>query len=349
MEIQLKYYLKTKKYVSLMGGHALKNTNVVRMDLITFNKIKSDILNMISDEITIEYPYENPEKTTFGDIDILYQAKENINMFTYIVNKFNPKEILSNGNVISFAYKLENESYVQIDFIKCQNMKMAKFYYSYGDVGQIIGMAVKHYGKTGPKPSFEVSPQNYSLSFGDSGLFIKKLFEDTQDKLYLSDNPEDICVYLDLDYSKWGHFTTEEEIFIWLSSSKLLYSKIFVEGNHKHYARLKLRPMYTKFIAWFDKPIQYNKQNDAIEYFNKREEVNEMIKNNNMIKQRKLKFNGNNLIQLKVVNDQKELGNFIKNFKTHINKTFNDFDTWLDTNDLDTINNYIIEYFYQLN
>ena len=321
-----------------MGGHALKNTNTIRIDLNTLNKTKKEIKNIIGDEIIIAFPFENPDKTDFGDIDILYQPESNIDIFNFIVKKFNPKEIVANGGVISFSYKLDENNFVQIDFIKSKILNLSKFYFSYGDVGQIIGMMTKYYG----------------LSFGDSGLFIKQFNNETfTEKIYLSDNIQEICKYLDLDYFKWGSFLSEIEIFEWLKSSKMCHPNIFISGNHEHRHKILTRPMYGRFIKWLDnnctqdKYNKYNKQNEAIEYFNKKDYLIKLLDNQLVLSNRKQKFNGNKLLELKVVKDAKDLGKFIKAFKNNIEGLFGNFDNWLDTNNEIIINKYIMEFNYK--
>ena len=333
-----------------MGGKALKHINTSRIDLKTLNKIKKEIDNILlnQNEITIEYPFENPDKTDFGDIDILYKTNLDIDIYNFIKTKFNPKEIVTNGNVISFSYQIDENNYVQIDFILAQIVNLSKFYFSYGDVGQIIGMITKH----------------YDLSFGDVGLFIKHISNDVitkysnsivqniDDKIYLCEDIGEICKYLDLDYSKWGYFASELEIFNWLSSSKLCHPNIFISGNHEHRHKVITRPMYGRFIQWLnfnnknnliinDKYFKYNKQEEAIEYFNKKNYLIQIINNHIILLERKQKFNGNKILSVRNIKDSKELGTFIKIFKSHICEKFGSFENWLDINPTETIDNYI--------
>ena len=112
---------------------------------------------------------------------------------------------------------------MQVDFIKCKNLINSKYYYSYGDVGLIIGQIVNYYG----------------LKFGHDGLFIKLTSkhigynDDIADKLELSCDFESICKFFDLDFILWGNFTSENQIFNWFSKSKYFTKNIFTNMNSK--------------------------------------------------------------------------------------------------------------------
>ena len=170
-----------------------------------------------------KYLEENPDKKDFGDVDILYShKKDNFILIDYIKELYKPIEIVNNGVVLSFSYNY-NDNYVQVDFIKCKNLVHSKYYYSYGDVGLIIGQIVNYYG----------------LKFGHDGLFIKLTSkhigynDDIADKLELSCDFENICKFFDLDFSLWGNFTSENQIFNWFSKSKYFTKNIFTKkfGN----------------------------------------------------------------------------------------------------------------------
>ena len=62
-----------------MGGNALKNTNIVRISLLTLNKIKEKIKEKVSDHLEIDFMIENPVKKDFGDLDVIYKIKPDRN------------------------------------------------------------------------------------------------------------------------------------------------------------------------------------------------------------------------------------------------------------------------------
>jgi hypothetical protein len=131
-----------------MGGNALKNVNCVRVNANIYNTIKSTVLVKLQNFIPIfEFVpiIETPEKETFGDLDLLYETKENQNIYNIVNEIFAPKEMIRNGNVISFSFPLgkPDDGYFQIDLIKVSNIEMAQFYFGYGDIGNIIGFIAK--------------------------------------------------------------------------------------------------------------------------------------------------------------------------------------------------------------
>lgn len=332
-----------------MGGHALKNTSVCRVNLETLNKVKADIKQKVSTDIEIEYLNENPEKTDFGDLDILYKPDSNINIREYIKEKFNPIEIVSNADVMSFGYVLPNNEILQVDFIKCKNIQMSKFYFSYGDLGNILGNITKPFG----------------IKFGHLGLFVNvtskvctelypnidsKIFNDFTESILLTDNPEKICEFFSMRLDLWGNFKLETDIFKWIISCKNFHPYIFVDPNYKIKHKISTRPMFNRFINWIEnipinQPIEKNcRQIEALGKFNKFKELDKLVKLHKQKYMRKEKFNGNKILELGVIQNPKDLANFIIKFKKQIENEFGSFDNWLDTNDMEQINIKLIQY-----
>jgi len=324
-----------------MGGNALKTVKVSRINLDTYNFLKNKILNDLSPYIILDFAHEVPNKIDFGDLDVLYKTPLNLDFRKLIIDKYNPDEIVSNGQVISISY-LINKEYYQVDFVKCSNLKMSKFFYSYGDLGGVIGTITKNYG----------------ISYGE-GLWcninkdtIKNYtgndIEDyTTTKIILTDEPCEICKYLDLDYEKWiSGFETKESIFEWVILSSWFQKDIFFNLNSFEKKKSNIRPFYKNFIEYiFDENRcdnrnqlkKYNKQLEALKFFNKVQLLDEIIKENNIKNERKKKFNGYKFMEYGYVN--KDIGILILEFKRYINKKFDKvnnmefFNIWLDNND----------------
>jgi hypothetical protein len=119
-----------------MGGHALKKVLASRIGLLQYNVVKSKLHEQLSSKIVLEFLIDVPNKIDFGDIDILCQATNNIDIVNIIKETFNTVEIVSNGDVCSFSYQINDGEikYFQVDLIKSDNLKMSKFYFSYGDL-----------------------------------------------------------------------------------------------------------------------------------------------------------------------------------------------------------------------
>ena len=343
-----------------MGGNAIKTVKVSRINLDTYNFIKNRLINDLSPKlILLDFAYDIPNKIDFGDLDVLYKAPTNLDFRKLIIDKYNPDEIVSNGNVMSISYHINNE-YYQVDFVKCSNLEMSKFFFSYGDLGGVIGTITKNYG----------------ISYGE-GLWcninkdtIKNYtgndIEDyTTTKIFLSDKPSEICKYLDLDYEKWiSGFDTKESIFEWVISSSWFQRDIFLNLNCFEKRKSNIRPFYKNFIEYIfdenkfykrdrDQLKKYNRQLEALKFFNKVQLLDDVIKENNIKNERKMKFNGYKFMKYGYTN--KDIGILILEFKKYINKKFDKvnnmefFNIWLDNNDeinIDKeIDNFIINEF----
>lgn len=274
----------------------------------------------------IEFMYDVPEKIDFGDVDILCDYKGN--MKELIIQLFSPIEIFVNSNILSFAYEHKSK-YYQIDLIQTTNFESYKFYFSYGDLGNILGKITKQ----------------YDIHFGIQGLFID-IFVDKPNKVVLSVDPVQICEYLGLDYSKWSNFHTVEEIFDWIISCKLFTPIVFDTLNTKDRRHIIDRKMFQDFLKYIETidetkyktmPI-YSLKDHAIAYFHKEDEIERIHKEYLLLQQRKEKFNS--AIFIKHGYSNKKLGEMIKNFKSQ----FIDFDEWLDNHTKEYIENSIETY-----
>jgi len=112
-----------------MGGQALKDYNVQRVDKKTFekitNKLKSELDLLITNNILSRYDFVKSynSKETFGDIDILYLGNDNT--IDELKEHFNPIGFVENGDCFSFVYQFEDINF-QVDIIKSE-----KEYYDY--------------------------------------------------------------------------------------------------------------------------------------------------------------------------------------------------------------------------
>jgi len=333
-----------------MGGNALKNVITIRKNLKDYVILKNNILSILDKYVICKSTIEIPEKLDFGDLDIIYIQDKNINMKELIIKLFSPKEIVMNGDVISFDY--EN---FQIDLIKCENKEsliMYDFYLSYGDLGSIIGRIANYYG----------------LKFGHAGLWMNLLentidnksdvnFQTTITRIDLTNNPNEICEFMDLDYNLWKiGFSNKKGIMDFIIKSKYFLPEIFNNLNYDHRDRAKLRPFYKEFLEYIKidfnsiqkasltkSEIGINYQKEAIICFNKEKELEEIVNKIKINKIRKEKFNGKHLIELGI--NPKNINKIIQEFKIHIeNKIKINFDEFLDNNEHEFIINYFKEF-----
>lgn len=304
-----------------MGGHALKDIKCTRVLKEKYLLIKNDVINKIKDKLKYEEVIETPNKKDFGDLDLLIQTTPNL--FNIIKETFNPKSHFVNGNAISFSYQLDNDEYFQIDFIQVDNLKIAQFYFSYGDLGGILGRMVH--------------PFNMRLGF--NGLFVNYEYEN----IIICNEPKLICDYLTLNYEKWSFgFNNITEIYEWIVESNFFDKSYFIKLNSKARMQEKSRPMYLDFIT-FTETIEKDKVEPIddimvhIKFFNKMKEIEEIDKQIKIRKIRQEKFSGlifQKYVDKKLINKKKE------EFKEYI-QTNHNFDEWLDETNIDCIENEI--------
>jgi len=362
-----------------MGGHALKKVVASRIRLSQYNKVKSKLYEQLSSKIILEFLIDVPNKIDFGDIDILYQPTDGVDIVNIIKETFNPVEIVSNGDVCSFSYQIteddEKIKYFQVDLIKSLNLKMCKFYFSYGDLGGIIGQIAQYIGLKYGSAGLWVCPSSQTISeflnmeqnaklvdclrtkfktqLNCDNVVFDMITKAQYSSIVLTSNPKIICEYFGLDYNLWVNgFMSKDDIYEWVIKSKFFNSSRFKVLDHAGRQRANKRPVYQDFLRHIFKnepnftiekakeDNYLNLQLEAIKQFYKLGELDNMIIQvvNNLI--RKHKFNGSKLIRLGIVD--KQIPICIKEFKKKIgfNSNFNstdEFNNWLDLNDLATI------------
>ena len=266
-----------------MGGKAIKKVKINRIDILIYQQLKTYIVDKLSEHVYIDFFIDIPNKTDFGDLDVIYIYKNTqFDIKKIIIELFNPPEIVSNGDVISIAFdkslidkslidefNLTNTffdvEYYQVDFIKCPNLDlipMYKFYFSYGDFGTIIGRIVNHYALKIGHQGLWINLINPTINEYERSIGILDSNESSNDltlnditksniRINLSSDPRKILEYIGLDYDKWLiGFTNIESIFEFICQSPLFDCKIFDQLNHDHVNRTILRPFYNKFINY---------------------------------------------------------------------------------------------------
>lgn len=301
----------------------MKTVSVARFDLATIEAVREDIMHKLID-IELRFIRDAPNKADFGDLDVLHSTSTH-EMLRIIKHVYDPIEFVDNGNIISFAL-LWKDAYYQIDMIRVDNLEMGQFYFGYGDVGNILGRMVR----------------NSKIFLGSQGLFCHEDYV----PIILSDDPNQICNYLGLDYSMWKTFTVDEEIFTWITSSHFFVSSFHIRSKDKR--KQKKRPMldnYMNFIADRQGNTIENKVEEALLYFKKGSIRDAMREKKVAAVERKMKFDGSKMMKLTGC-DCREVGLLIQKFKTYVSTENEiDFERWLDINDGEDVNAYIIHFF----
>jgi hypothetical protein len=372
-----------------MGGNAIKKNGSSicgRLSRSSYERVKSYVLSILKPNFTCEIVLELPGKDSYGDIDILCVANQPTNVRDFITKTFeitDASHIVKNGYVASFAFEcvkldIMETQYFQIDLINVgtvEHMEMARFYFSYGDVGSIIGRISNYHG----------------MKFGDEGLwcdvYTTTAYPDKEfdvrngvGKIMLTNNPKMICDYFGYDYNFWKNeipkLSTKEEtkvIFDWLKSTRFFDPKMFMFLNSDHRARQELRPFYRNFLEYVGVTEvgkadgndskegetggkERNRQLEAIRYFGKEKDLEKLIKDIEIRKQRQEKFSGSQIIMYfkdlrNIEIKDKEVGEKIVNFKTFcLNKTkLQTWEIFLDTVDKDTVDAFMHEFVQRSN
>jgi len=299
-----------------MGGNAFQESK--RFDLSTKIYLQNLIDSKLKSICEYHFISELKEKYDFGDLDVLVDLKYK----DYVKNtlfKDYPRIEFKTRNIVNI---LINNSY-QIDliFIDKSYLNIAQFYFSYNDLNNLVGK-VAH---------------TLDLSFGFKGLYYKLYlpYSGKKLKVFLSKDPKQIYTYLDYDYKRYVQgFNTFEEVFNFVTSSKYFEAEKFSLEHLKHRdrARDKKRKAYNKFLEWlsnkqFKDDIIYRPKLNLIEQAEKffkvdiKSKVLKEILKDRELEKHKRKFNGE-IVKTLTGLENKQLGEFIKYFKSKYNKEF---------------------------
>lgn len=316
-----------------MGGKALKNVDLIRLSKDDFYIFQDELIKKLEKLEKLIIPikaYKNKED--FGDIDILISKPklEFEELKSFLIQNFNTKEIVKNGDIISFEYK---NFQVDLIFEEIENIEIAEFYYSYNDLNNLTGKIAYAFG----------------LKFGFTGLYYPLRTEhgNISKEILLTKQPNIIYEFLGYDFKIYQNgFNSLEDIFNFVVSSPFFSPQIFIKDEKSQIdkVRERKRKTYASFLDWLEIYLKNNTKDfytfneDKKQYLNK---ISDYFPQANLIKeiehfeihQRKLKvvsekFNGKIVMEMIPNLSGKDLGNFIVNFKKHIsNKYLKDFET----------------------
>ncbi len=230
-----------------MGGNALKNCVTRRYSKQEYEDIEHDVWKKLVGSIQVRChaieAYHSKE--SFGDLDMLIMSDElPSNWVDIVVDVFQPKEWVKNGNVLSFEYKE-----FQIDLIATPEKEFttSEYYFAYNDLGNLMGRLAHSMG----------------LKLGHDGLSYNWRVDSYQFKNeVISTDWEVICNVLGLSYERYCRgFNTLEDIFQFVVASRFFNKDIYLIQNRNNYARTrdKKRKTYQEFLKW----IESYKETDA--------------------------------------------------------------------------------------
>ncbi len=284
-----------------MGGNAFKHCTIKRKSKAEYLKFEANVIKILSKYFKCYgVPKYFPDKESFGDLDILYVPNESFDILK-IRHELQSKECVKNGNIIS----IEHDDF-QIDLIRTIESEIELFhtYLSWSNFGKLIGIICSQ----------------YNLSFGHLGLYLIIHFDDkSQQKLLLSEDHISIFKFLGLNYDVFNEgFSTELEMFEYVKTCNLYRDWILLDPKNNRFPK-KRKETFGRFGKTIDGDSIKSKKLDerketckkALEFFNKMNEHNEIIKEYKYHKVIKSKFNGVIINEITGLKHQK-LGKFME-------------------------------------
>lgn len=296
-----------------MGGNIFPdNQRIPNKD--SYYKTVDNNKTLFNNKVEFYLPSVLKDKTTFGDIDIIY---DNLNTeYVLSILKESGLPFIKNGSVISYQTK---DKY-QIDLIGIQTNSLAYAvnYFSYSDHGNILGRLSKL----------------FNLKHGFNGLqyLYKKDDGNYQRSIDLSFSYEDILTFLCLDINSFKEgFENEEHLFNWIYSSPFINTEIFKfeNLNNKNRVRDFKRKCYNNWLSYLkDKPVKNFKPTSSERldlYFPfLQEEILKLDYSYNEMKLGKQLFNGQVVSTLTGLTGP-ALGKFMGKVKLHFTKPLSQY------------------------
>ena len=247
-----------------MGGNALKQ-GCVRISPRTYRKVLTRIMEGLCRPEYPEYgevpgkygtPRSYGSKESFGDIDVVHTGFlcSSAEVDSLLKSKFLATEIVRNGPCISFDFHCPNLGVeigegkgVQVDLIevKDEHFEFALGYYSYNDLGSLIGVIAKAHG----------------FKFGHDGLYYRYDHNDSN-QVSLVPCTKDYGEAVEFLGFHLGTINTStlENIFEYVYNSDFFDVSLFQLDalNHTNRTRNSKRFVYMEFLKWLETK-QYKK------------------------------------------------------------------------------------------
>jgi len=229
-----------------------------KLNSLTFFKVHSGLNPKILKTVQMDLLPAYTDKEDYGDMDILCTdelfPRENNNrqlLKNELHRLFNYKDIYCNTDVWSFDYK---DFQIDLIFMRLKNYYTALTYYSYNDLGNLMGRVANKMG----------------VKYGHEGLR-KKLYSEDRSRplleINLTQDNAKIFDFLGYDYSLWQKgFKKLEDIFEFAVSTKYFTKDLFRLENldHENRTRNRKRKTYMSFLEWLDKKAIENSKFNCI-------------------------------------------------------------------------------------
>ncbi|MCJ1407488.1 hypothetical protein MMC19_001559 [Ptychographa xylographoides] len=232
-------------------------------------------------------PIEAPDKASHGDIDVLVSSPypQTTNSSLAIALRSSAVFKTSGSPSTSFAVPYPDlpDVYIQLDIHVCSPTTFAweVFTASHGDLWNIIGTSLRHFGLTANNIGFYVRIAEIEV------------FDRKRSSLLLTGNPDNVLDFLGLDGQKYGSsFASAEELYTYAVGMRFFKREKYVKEKLKANDRKRMgqRVMYRQFVEeWLperpgvgvgdgrDQETRESVLEEVLNRYGKRGEYEEMI------------------------------------------------------------------------
>lgn len=347
-----------------MGGNAVPG--VSRADPELYTALKARVHAAMRKHFgQVATPQEFPNKASYGDVDVVYAPHSCSIVKDVIATEFGDESAsraVVNGKTVSFP--LDN---VQVDLIgeTCEKFNIAVAYYSYGDLGRIIGAICHFYGLRWGKTGL-IAPINcrnasrpavsHPWNTRDNEAIPS---DDWRSPLALCDRHGPVFQFLGLDCGAFdAGFQDETQIWSWVTSSPYFDIDIFsrpislVLADATICDKAKIREAYYRFLMWLNMNASEQHAHSALPnpvvYFKKEEDVQAMVDAQRRHELRKEKFSGRLLVEAGI--EQRHIGTILTWLRQHYERTMTTvegsnicMDEWVECNSGEEIKQWTLE------
>ena len=253
-----------------LGPNGATPLQIPRMSPQRYELLRDHFLQLLNPYFAkVVAPPEAPEKTDYGDIDILVEQhafRQGLSA-QEIAGLVEAERYVTTGSSESFAVKLplergdETVPFTQLDIHKCHHgyLEWEYFTKSYGDLWQIVGLTIRNLG----------------LTASDQGLHVRipeiEVENARHSRVFMTQDPIRAMRFIGLDHARFAAgFSTESEMFAWIATGRLFNGENCVsrQGSNDR-QRLRKRPQFRRFVEewvpnnrhlWMDKQVPSRSQ-----------------------------------------------------------------------------------------
>jgi hypothetical protein len=185
-------------------------------------------------------------KETFGDLDMLVSSVPYIDYRRLVQETFHTDQVHSNNNTHSFPV---DGFQVDVIVVDPKIFTAAYTYFSWNDCGNLCGRVYHGFGLKYGHEGLQYVIRERTVGLSDS------LNSAVLDTVTLSRDPKEILTFGGFSFAKFNKgFTTLEEMFDWVASSKYFNADQYNldKLNHINRTRNRKRTSYMHFIQWLE-------------------------------------------------------------------------------------------------